>query len=235
MLRRVVIVTCEHGGNRIPHRFHALFAAHGELLRSHEGYDAGALRLAREICATLGAEGKFSVVSRLLIDLNRSLGHPENMSAMTRSLDAATQAQIIDQYYTPYRDGVTDAIRRATATGAQVLHLSCHSFAPELDGEQRDAHIGLLFDPVRVEEARLCKAWQMLLEQGRPALLVRENYPYLGVDDGLATSLRAQFPDPLYAGIELEVRQDCVRDADLRRLLCESLKQVLTASTAVMD
>jgi len=45
------LITCEHGGNRIPARYRPLFACHGALLASHRGYDPGALALARDFAS----------------------------------------------------------------------------------------------------------------------------------------------------------------------------------------
>ena len=45
--RDCYLITCEHGGNRIPPRYRDLFAGCEALLQSHRGYDPGALTLAR--------------------------------------------------------------------------------------------------------------------------------------------------------------------------------------------
>ncbi len=221
------VVTCEHGGNRLPTQFRPLFRDHWPLLHSHEGYDKGALRLARELSAALGGDHHYSVVSRLLVDLNRTLGHPENMSPMTAALDAATKDSLLEQYYHPYRTAVEHSVAGAIGRGRRVVHLSCHSFAEEMDGQRRDAEVGLLFDPVRHTELILCQQWQRSLEQRMPAITVRQNYPYLGVDDGLITTLRGRYPDPRYAGIELEVRRDAIRSPALRGALVQSLVDVM--------
>lgn len=228
-MKRFCVITCEHGGNRIPTRFLPLFAGHRELLHSHEGWDRGALRLAREMAATLGGEHHFSVVSRLLVDLNRSVGAADNMSDITRSLDMDQQAAILERYYHPYRTSVERSVAAALDRGERVLHLSCHSFAEEMDGEVRDAQVGILYDPVRVSEEGIALRWADALAQAIPDQRVRFNYPYLGTDDGLVTTLRGRYPDPLYAGIELEVRRDAIMDAGFRSTLVKSLADVLAA------
>lgn len=228
-MKRHLVVTCEHGGNRLPTRFRPLFNGHWQDLHSHEGYDKGSLRLAREMSAALGGDHHYAMVSRLLVDLNRSVGHPENMSPMTAALDPTAKAAILDQYYHPYRAAVDQSIASAIARGHAVLHLSCHSFAEELDGERRDAEVGLLFDPVRHAELQICQQWQASLGQRLPGRTVRFNYPYLGVDDGLITTLRGRYPDPRYAGIELEVRRDVITASALRGALVQSLVDVMQA------
>lgn len=226
------IITCEHGGNRLPDAWRTLFASHGALLRSHEGRDRGALRLAREMATALGAEHHYSIISRLLVDLNRSVGHPENFSPMTQALDEIERQHILDTWYHPYRDSVERSVVAALTRGQQAVHVSCHSFASEVDGELREAEIGLLYDPVRVAEARICERWKQELQHRLPWADIRFNYPYLGVDDGLVTALRGRHPSPDYAGIELEVRNDVILRPEVRRALVQSLQQVFCDAPA---
>lgn len=226
-MRRFCVITCEHGGNRLPARFRPLFADHWALLHSHEGWDRGALRLAREMSAVVGGEHHYSVVSRLLVDLNRSPSAPDHFSDMVAKLEPAVQREIREQYYHPYRESVERSVAAAIERGERVLHLSCHSFAEELDGERRDAGVGILFDPVRISEVRFAESWQQALAKEMPEQEVRFNYPYLGTDDGLVTTLRGRYPDPLYAGIELEVRRDVIMQPRHRHQLIETLVKVL--------
>ena len=207
MKRPRFLVTCEHGGNRIPARYWPLFKRHRALLESHRGYDPGALATAREFSAALGAELVYSTTSRLLVELNRSPHHRQLFSEITRALPLAERERLLARYYFPYRDWVQEQVRSAANEGERVLHLSCHSFTPRLSGQERRADVGLLYDPRRSFEREFCKAWQRELESAQPRLVVRRNYPYRGYADGLTTDLRRRHPDAAYAGIELEVNQ----------------------------
>ena len=51
-----LVITCEHGGNRIPAPYRDLFHAHQALLDSHRGYDSGALIMARALATSFAAE-----------------------------------------------------------------------------------------------------------------------------------------------------------------------------------
>jgi predicted N-formylglutamate amidohydrolase len=42
-----LVITCEHGGNRIPIRYTDLFKANPVLLNTHRGFDPGALSMAK--------------------------------------------------------------------------------------------------------------------------------------------------------------------------------------------
>ena len=201
------LITCEHGGNRIPPHYRALFAGFEALLQSHRGYDPGALTLARELARTLTAPLFVSTTSRLLIDLNRSLGHPRLYSEATRGAPITIRREILKKYYLPYRQKVEAHVAAAIGHGSRVIHIASHSFTPVYDGEVRNADIGLLYDPARSGELELCQSWQDQLKARAPELIVRRNYPYAGRSDGLTAYLRRHFPADVYIGIELEINQ----------------------------
>jgi predicted N-formylglutamate amidohydrolase len=223
-----LLITCEHGGNRVPLRYRSAFTRAGRALASHEGYDPGALQLARDFARELDAPLYFSTTSRLLIELNSSLWHPRCFSRYSKRLPLGARLEIIERHYLPYRDSVKAHVARALKRARRVVHLSCHSFTPRLAGVTRQADIGLLFDPRRDGEASFCAAWQRALG---PSMHVRRNYPYKGSDDGLTTELRARF-GARYLGIELEVNQrfpkgDPARWRRVRRALVESFCDAL--------
>lgn len=222
------IVTCEHGGNRIPATCRPLFRRHRALLATHRGYDPGALLMARDLAGALDAPLISSTVSRLVVDLNRSVGHPRLFFAATADAPAALRAAILARHYHPYRAEVEQLVARRVARGKRVIHISSHSFTPELDGHVRTADVGLLYHPGRRGEAALAARWKAALARSAPALRVRRNYPYAGKGDGLTQHLRRRFPADAYVGIELEVNQRIVFAAGrpwkaLRGTLIESL------------
>jgi predicted N-formylglutamate amidohydrolase len=202
-----LLLSCEHGGNRIPARYRPLFAGHDELLASHRGWDPGALEWARLLSHLLGAPLIDARISRLLVDLNRSLHHPALFSGFTRELAAGERELILSRHYLPHREKVETWIAQHARRGRRVLHVAVHSFTPVLDGRERNADIGLLYDPARTGERRLCSAWQAALAAHDASLRVRRNYPYRGDADGLTTHLRRRFSARSYLGIELEINQ----------------------------
>jgi predicted N-formylglutamate amidohydrolase len=230
-----LLISCEHGGNRVPARYRSAFAGAGRALASHRGYDAGALELAREFARRLRAPLVYSRTSRLLIELNRSLGHRQSFSAYARRLPPPVREHLVARYYAPYRSAIADRVARGVARGRCVVHLSCHSFTPRLAGVVRTADIGLLFDPRRPGEAALCKEWRDALRRHEPRLRVRHNYPYRGAADGLTSDLRRRFGKHAYIGIELEVNQrfpkrNVAAWRALRRALIASFGEALSRS-----
>lgn len=228
-----MLITCEHGGNRIPQPYRGLFHGQRQTLDSHRGHDPGALVMAAELADSFSAPLVASQTSRLLVDLNRSIGHRQLFSAATRGAPAQVRAQILDEHYRPYRERVERLVAEAVARGAGVTHISSHSFTPELGGRVRRADVGLLYHPGRPGEAALCARWKQALAAAEPALRVRRNYPYAGKDDGLTSHLRRRFGPREYVGIELEVNQGIVLASGrqweaLRGLLIETLHAART-------
>lgn len=231
------IITCEHGGNQIPANYRRLFRDHRALLNSHRGHDPGALVMATALADTFGAPLVASTTSRLLVDLNRSIGHRQLFSSVTRDMPARTRAAIIEEHYRPYRAQVENLVCRAVASGDRVLHISSHSFTAELNGAIRNADVGLLYHPARTGEAELCAHWKRSLVSLAPELRIRRNYPYAGSGDGLTTHLRRRFAQADYLGVELEVNQRIAVSAGprwtaLQHMLVGSLR---TAAAALSD
>jgi len=208
--RYAFLVTCEHGGNRIPTHYRDCFAGKETLLQSHCGYDPGALSMARGIVRQLGSPLIYSTISRLLVDLNRSLRNPRLHSENIQRLSVKSRRKIVERYYLPIRARAEAVIDHAVAKGKCVIHISSHSFTPELDGVVRHADIGLLYDPGRSGEVALCSEWQACLKDREPGLRVRRNYPYAGKSDGFTAFLRRRFSATEYVGIELEINQGII-------------------------
>jgi predicted N-formylglutamate amidohydrolase len=227
-----VLLTCEHGGNRVPAEFAALFQDHRELLESHRGYDPGALDLARTCERRFKAPLHYSTVTRLLVELNRSTGHPALFSVVARALGKEVRASIVSKYYVPYRSRVEAEVERARRRGRRVIHVSLHTFTPVYNGKKRSADIGLLYDPSRRGEAVCCGILKRSLGVRRRDLIVRRNYPYLGKSDGFTTALRKKLSGSDYVGIEIEVNQrwyfgDRAAWRNLQRDLADSLLESL--------
>lgn len=225
------ILTCEHGGNEIPSAYSDLFQNKEELLQSHRGYDPGALQLFDKL-QPLADKAFYSTTSRLLVELNRSLNHKSLFSEQTRTLPEQQKKQLLKQYYKPYREQLEELIEDLVMVGHCVLHISVHSFTPVLDGQERMADIGLLYDPKRSNEQQFCRAWKKALLEENKNLVVRFNYPYLGTADGLPTYLRRKFKNEQYIGIELEVNQKYVQGPEsewqkMQQVISKSLKGLL--------
>ncbi|MDR8391660.1 N-formylglutamate amidohydrolase [Aliifodinibius sp. S!AR15-10] len=209
-----IIITCEHAGNSVPAPYRKLFDNNPGILNTHRGYDIGAFGLAKKCAQRLNVTPFVHHITRLLVDLNRSPNSNELFSEYTRSLDEETKESVLNTYYQPHRTRVEQKIGDLIAEGERVLHLSVHTFTPELNGAIREADIGLLFDPERPEEKRFCEAWKSLLKK-KTDLNILFNTPYPGVMDGFTTYLRTKYKVTEYVGLEIEVNQKFPQSNDI--------------------
>lgn len=205
-MKKKMVISCEHAGNRVPKAYRRLFEHDPAVLETHRGYDIGALELTHTISEHLEVKPYTHPVTRLLVDLNRSLHNPSAFSEYVHPLDKKQRQVLIRDFYEPHRSEVESLISDLIRSGHYVLHLSVHTFTPKLNGNLRRADVGLLFDPTRPLEKRFCLHWKALLEE-HSDLKIRLNYPYEGVMDGFSTYLRKQYTSEHYSGIELEVNQ----------------------------
>lgn len=231
----LLVLSSEHGSNRIPASYRSLFNEADSVLQTHRGWDIGSADLARYLAKTLTAPLERARVSRLLVDCNRSPRHRQLFSQYTRELPTDTRESILEQYYYPYRNRIEALIKDQLIKNKIVVHVSVHSFVPELNGKKRNADIGLLYDPGRAGELEFCRHWQQRLKQSNDALKVRRNYPYKGISDGLVTHLRKIFSPKNYIAVELEFRHDWFGTkpdewAGFRKTLANTLGDALDAS-----
>lgn len=219
----VIVLTCEHGGKKIPAAYRSLFSDADDILRSHRGWDPGALAVAEAMAVRLGADLFSSTTSRLLVELNRSFGHSSLFSDYTASLPAEQRQEIVDKYWQPYRDKVAAHMEALVLAGQRVIHLSIHSFTPVWDGKLRRTSIGLLYDPRRLNERTFCNGWKAALRQRCPEYAIHSNQPYKGIADGFTTWLRRHLAaiekcGGTYAGIEVEINQALIQPSTSSRI-----------------
>lgn len=216
-----LVFTCEHGGNDIPEKYFKIFKNAFNDLNSHKGLDYGSLDIFN-YCKDLSNFSISNSISRLLIEFNRSIHHPKLFSEYSDSMSDYEKQLIINEFYKPYRNKVSKKVAEYIENGEEVVHLSFHSFTPSLNGEIRNADIGILYDPARISETNYAHLLKKFLFQENAELKIRYNYPYLGKADGFTTALRKEFPKS-YSGIELEINQKY----SLNNSFTEQLKNII--------
>lgn len=229
----VLVLTCEHGGNRIPAQYAHLFRGAASVLASHRGWDPGALVLARRLAHELDRPLHAVTWSRLFVEANRTPTNRRIWSRYTQDLPQPERERILARWWQPHRTAVEKAVAAEIARGRRVVHVAVHSFTPELDGEVRNADAGFLYDSTRRREAQFCRRWAAALGELDPDLRLRFNYPYRGAADGLTTWLRRRHPRSRYLGVEFELNQALLGTKDWRRFqdhVVASLRAALPAS-----
>ncbi|CAN5200708.1 N-formylglutamate amidohydrolase [soil metagenome] len=201
------LVSCEHASSALPERWAHIFDQAGELLDTHRGWDPGSLELAEAIADALGVKPYIYSWSRLLIEPNRSQHHPKLFSEISKNLMFDQKKELIDLYWSPYRNRIRNVIHKEKSSQKRVIHISVHTFIPVWDGAIRNVDIGLLYDPGRNSEQQFCRKWKSQLEEVFPDFKIRMNQPYSGSSDGLTTALRKEFTKDDYTGVEIEINQ----------------------------
>ncbi len=211
-----LIVTCEHASNKVPSYLKPYIQENDPILKTHYAYDIGVEGIFNQIIKKwnpfYSCKGKYS---RLCIDLNRSLRHPKLFSDLSKAAPIEIKKRLL-QEWSSYRDPIISAIRkqRLSHKNKDVFHLSVHSFTPKMNNIERNADIGILYDPARSLEKEVALELKKRILQQNPLLKIKMNYPYLGKSDGFATSLRKEFSKG-YVGIELEINQKII-DLDFK-------------------
>ncbi len=222
-----VVLSCEHGGNKIPREYLHLFADAAEVLNSHRGWDPGALELFNAMKKGGVDYAQYDETTRLLIDLNRSLHRRTLFSEFSGSLSREEKTRVIEQYYLPFRERFMKEVEALLVKSDFVFHVSVHSFTPVLKGTTRNADVGLLFNPTFGRERKLAYLWRDLIRAFMPGFRVRMNYPYLGKTDGHVAALRSRLGPDRYAGIELEMNQSFAGDKEVINLLASSFRELI--------
>jgi predicted N-formylglutamate amidohydrolase len=225
--RNRLLLTCEHASNAVPRAYAGLFRGQRALLATHRGYDLGALPVARALARATGAPLHVAQVTRLLVDANRSPGHPTLFSRWSRGLPQAARDALMARYHDPHWARVRADVAKLRRGGTRVVHVGVHSFTPVWDGAPREIDVGLLYDPRRSAERAFCDAWLAALRRADPSLRVRRNAPYRGVSNCLPTALRGELPARAYLGLEVEMSQALLARAAGRRRMAQLVAAAL--------
>jgi predicted N-formylglutamate amidohydrolase len=212
-----LVLSCEHASWTLPPGED--LGVGDDVLRSQASWDPGAYEVAARLGEALGLPVHASAFSRMFVDLNRPEDHPQVIPAVSYGAPVPGNTRIapderarrIEQFHRPYWEAVRRDVRARILDRGACLHLSSHSFAPELDPERRVYDCGVLYDPAVPFEAALAERMQFALRGA--GLDVRPNEPYRGTEAALVTSLRGEMPAGAYAGIEIETSHALVRQA----------------------
>ena len=217
----------DHASKHIPEAYDNLGLSGDDLTR-HIAWDIGTETIVRHLCEHFGCGGQIAGVSRLVIDLNRTLDMkgliPEESDGTVihgnQNLSAAQRQDRIDRFYHPYHAGLNTALDRLD----DPLVISVHSFTPKPElGDARSVDIGLLVkhDVESAEQFR--KMWARDYNVGM-------NEPYSAYD--LNHTIDANVAARGLRHLAIEIRQDHI-DTDIKaremaQLLAEHLEPLVS-------
>ena len=217
MSTREILISCEHADHIIPSKYQSYFKDAENDLLSHKGYDMGSYEIAKYLARNLHAPIFIQKVSRLLIEMNRSLDATDLFSKYSIPMAEESRRELLEKYYYPYRNEVEYKVKQLLSNGKEVLHLSIHTFTPVLNGVERMVDVGILCDESDVDELSFSSDYKDRLSDMLPDKLVMINLPYNGADDGFTTYLRNKYQKG-YLGIELEINQKFIEHEDLAQI-----------------
>ncbi|MFN2425386.1 MAG: N-formylglutamate amidohydrolase [Candidatus Binatia bacterium] len=215
--RSPFVLTCDHGGRRIPRKLGKLGLSDDELA-THVAWDIGVADLGRRLAARLDAFLISHNYSRLVIDMNRPPGTPDSiitLSERTRvpaneGLTPLEARQRHDELFEPYHRRIADELDEREARGLPTVLVALHSFTPVYKDDRRLWHAGVLYG----RDSRVARPMLAMLRADE-SLVVGDNEPYRVTDASDYTVVfhgeRRGLPH-----VELEIRQDLLLgDGDL--------------------
>lgn len=179
------LVVCDHASNRIPKSLESLGLTLAEISK-HIGWDIGAKDLSLTIAQALDASCVLAGYSRLVIDLNRVPGHAGSILETSdriripgnEALAEGARLTRLNALYHPYHDEIDRQTARISALGKTPAIIAVHSFTPEMNGQKRPWHIGVLWNG----EGRIALPLIAALRADNPDLVIGDNEPYSAKD-----------------------------------------------------
>jgi predicted N-formylglutamate amidohydrolase len=204
------LLVADHAGRAVPACLGDL-GVPPEAWERHIAWDIGIAGVTAALGGMLGATWIEQVYSRLVIDCNRTPGHPTSIppvsdgTAVPANLDLPPAARDgrAHAIFQPYHDAIAAELdARAAAFRPSVL-IAMHSFTPVMDGRARPWQAGVLFN----RDPRLSLALAAKLREA--GFVVGENEPYsLSDESDYTVPVHAERRGLPY--VELEIRQDLI-------------------------
>lgn len=208
--RAPVLVLCDHASNAVPSWIGGLGISN-DALKSHIGWDIGALWMAERIAERADAPGVFSGYSRLVLDCNRPLSHPALVPEISDGIEIPGNAGLsreqvgdrIEKVFLPYHFAVAEQLAKFAARGVEPFILSVHSCTAVMDNFSRPWSIGVAHSADETVSRPLVSALENI-----GGFEVGDNEPY-AVDESDYTVIAHGVERRLRHAL-VEVRQDLI-------------------------
>lgn len=209
-----LVLICDHAGRHVPGVLDGL-GVDVEHMDRHIAYDIGAAAVTRHLSESLNATALLHNYSRLVIDCNRPLGHPESIPEVSDNTRIPANAGLpeqqalkrVDTLFWPYHQAVSNVVgHRWRVQGRPPVLFSIHSFTPSFGTEHRPWDAGVLYN----RDPRLAAPLMEML-RGR-GLHIGDNQPYSGLE--AAYTIDVHGTSPGLANVVIEIRQDQITDTE---------------------
>jgi len=214
-----ILLVCDHASRRFPSSLGTM-GLDPAARRCHLAWDIGAGELTRRLATSLSVTAVLCEYSRLVIDCNRQLEHPEAFLEFgdgiaipgNRNLKEDDKKRRANEIFWPYHNAITHEIDRLADHGVKPVFVSVHSFTPVMQGESRECEIAVLWDQDRPTAEIFINDFR---EEG---FVVGDNEPYSGKAPQDYTI--DNHPEPLgLSHVGIEIRQDLLHhETDIARM-----------------
>lgn len=209
-----LVLICDHAGRSVPGALDGLGVG-VEHMDRHIAYDIGAAEVTRRMSELLDAPALLHNYSRLVIDCNRPLGHPESIAEVSDGTTIPANVNIreaqalkrVDTLFWPYHQVISNVVgHRWRVEGCPPVLFSIHSFTPAYGDEHRPWDAGVLYN----RDPRL--AQPMMEDLRGQGLHIGDNQPYSGLESAYTIDVHGTSPG--LANVVIEIRQDLITDKD---------------------
>lgn len=233
--RSLFLLLGDHAGNGVPEGLANLGLGLAELNR-HIALDLGVDAIGRCLARELDAPFVAQRYSRLVIDCNRGLSHPDSIAVASdgtlilgnMNLSAAQRRARADAIFHPYHKAIEDLLADRDRMGLTTIVVSLHSFTPSLAGVARPWHVGVLYGGGHESFAKA-----VLLTALRGDFVVGDNCPYQFDETDFTVPKHAIAANRPY--VELEVRQDMLSTQTQVAKMARYLSRVFTEAASKMN
>jgi predicted N-formylglutamate amidohydrolase len=230
-----VLIACDHASNRLPRSLESLGLSPTELT-SHIAWDIGALQVAMLVAEELGATLISQNYSRLAIDCNRSPTAADSIASCSdglriggnENLTPAARERRRTEIFSPYHAELARLLKERQRGEQPTVLIALHSFTPQLGGNVRPWHVGLMY----AGSDRLGSALLALL-RGEADLLVGDNEPY-AIDADIDYTLPQHGAASGIPHVGIEIRQDLIGDPVGQRNWAAVLARLLPQAAALV-
>jgi predicted N-formylglutamate amidohydrolase len=176
------LVVCDHASRAFPRAMNRLGLP--ELAAwQHIAWDIGAGELARGLSHALDAPAVLAGYSRLVVDCNRQPDDPEAFRTASDGWEIPGNAALTEFerrtrlacFFDPYHEAIAAMLADFRRREVVPMVVSVHTFTPEMAGQLRPWHVGVLWDRDEASARRLIEGLRAV-----EGLVVGDNEPYSG-------------------------------------------------------
>lgn len=207
------IIVADHASRVVPKKLGAIVDDPQDMSR-HIAWDIGTEDISRRMSEKMDAPAIIAGFSRLVIDLNRGFGHPQQVPTSSDGTEVLgnhglTLGDIdarVKSLYNTYHNRLEKMVERATSEGKRPVIVFVHSCTPEMDGFKRPWEIGILWNKNR----SLAKSFIRELADENPGFNIGDNQPYSLRKPLKGNSIEMHAESRNLPHVVIEFRQDLV-------------------------